>query len=284
LDNVHRVIGLTGATGEVGGRVARRLAEAAHRKRLIVRDASRAPALPDTETVEFGGYTDAVGVRRAFSGVDTLLLVSATEAEDRVEQHKTAVDAAAAAGVRRIVYLSFIGAASDATFTFARDHFQTEEHIRATGLDFTFSRQNLYLDLLPLLGGPDGVIRGPAQDGRVAPVSRDDVADSLVSMLTGGGHEGRTYDLTGPEALTLAEAAAEVSRFSDRPVIFQNETLDEAHASRAGYGAPDWELAGWVSTYTAIAAGELDVVTDHVERLTGHPAIGVREFLSRRPS
>ena len=74
---------------------------------------------------------------------------------------------------------------------------------------------------------------------------------------------------------------AEVSKFSAEPVIFQNETLDEAYASRASYAAPDWELAGWVSTYTAIAAGAFDVVTAHVERLAGHPPINVPEFLSR---
>ncbi len=105
-------------------------------------------------------------MREAFTGVSTLFLVSAREAEDRVEQHKLAIDSAAAAGVERVVYLSFIGASADATFTFARDHFQTEEHIRASGLGFTFSRQNLYMDLLPVLGGEEGVIRGPAGDGR----------------------------------------------------------------------------------------------------------------------
>ncbi|MBA3797896.1 MAG: SDR family oxidoreductase [Actinomycetota bacterium] len=275
------MIGITGATGEIGGRLARRLAERGYDQRLIVRDAARAPALDGAETVKFGGYSDTAGMYRSCTGVSLLFLASAREAEDRVEQHKAAIDAAAAAGVTRIVYLSLISAASDATFTFARDHFQTEEHIRASGLDFTFSRQSLYLDLVPLLGGPDGVIRGPAGNGRLAPVSRDDIADALVAMLTERGHESATYDLTGPQALTLTEVAAEVSKFSDEPVIFQNETLDEAYASRASYAAPDWELAGWISTYTAIAAGEFDVVTDHVERLTGHPPIGVPAFLSR---
>lgn len=71
------------------------------------------------------------------------------------------------------------------------------------------------------------------------------------------------------------------SRFSERRVTFQNETLEEAAISRADYGAPEWELAGWISTYAAIAAGEFDVVTDHVEQLTGHRPVGVREFLSQ---
>ncbi len=276
------MIGTTGATGELGRRLAERLAAACERQRLIVRDASRAPALAGAEIAECDGYADAAGLLEAFAGVSTLVLVSAREAEDRLAQHKVAVDAAAAAGVRRIVYTSIIGAAADATFTFARDHFHTEEHIRASGLAFTFSRQNLYLDLLPFIPGADGVIRGPAGTGRVAPVLRDDVADVLLAIVTEPGHEGATYELTGPQSLTLAEVAAELARSGESEVIFQDETLEEAQASRASYGAPAWELAGWISTYTAIAAGELDVVTDHVASLTGHRPMSVREFLATR--
>jgi NAD(P)H dehydrogenase (quinone) len=276
------MIGTTGATGEVGGRVAHRLAKRGVKQRLIVRDRSRAPDLPAADVVEFGGYTDPEGMRRACAGISTLFLVSAPEAPDRVDQHEAAIDAAVAAGIERIVYLSFIGAAADATFTFARDHFQTEERIRRSGLGFTFSRQNLYMDLLPVLGGEEGVIRGPAGEGRVAPVLRDDVADALTAMLTEPGHDGATYELTGPEALTLNEVAALVSEFTEHPVVYEEETLEQARASRASYGAPDWEVEGWITTYTAIAAGEFDVVTDHVRRLTGHEPVSAREFLSKK--
>jgi len=278
------MIGVTGATGEIGRRLAQRLAAAGVAQRLIVRDRSRAPAPAGAacEVVAFGGYADADGMRRACDGVSTLFLASARESEDRVQQHRTAVDAAAAAGVERIVYLSFVGAAPDATFTFARDHHATEQHIRASGLQFTFSRQSLYLDFLPHLAGADGVIRGPAGDGRVAPVLRDDVADALVAMITDRAHAGQTYELTGPGAITLGEAAALLTDFGDRPVSYVDETLEEARASRAGYGAPAWEVAGWISTYTAIAAGELDVVTDHVARLAGHEPVSVRAFLASR--
>ena len=275
------MIGVTGATGEIGARLAHRLAASGHEQRLIVRDAARAPSLPGAEVAVFGGYDDAEGMRAACTGVQTLFLASAREAEDRLAHHRSAVDAAVAAGVQRIVYLSIIGAAADATFTFARDHFHTEQHIRASGVAFTFSRQSLYLDLLPLLAGEDGVIRGPAGEGRLAPVLRDDVADALHALVTGTPeHDGATYELTGPEALTLGELAAALTAHGPRPVRFYDETLEEARASREPYGAPAWEVAGWISTYTAVAAGELDVVTDHVARLTGHEPVSVQAFLS----
>jgi uncharacterized protein YbjT (DUF2867 family) len=189
------------------------------------------------------------------------------------------VDAAAAAAVERIVYLSIISASPEATFTYARDHYATEQYIRSVGLAFTFSRQSFYLDYLPQLSGADGVIRGPAGDGRFAPVLRDDVADALVAMVSEPGHEGATYELTGPEAITMAEVADLLTRLSEREAKFENETLAEAYASREAYDAPAWEVDGWVSTYTAIAAGEFDVVTDHVMRLTDHEPVSVADFI-----
>ena len=147
-------IGVTGATGGLGGRVARRLADHGVPQRLLVRDAARAPDLEHAEVATFGGYDDAEGVRRALEGIDTLFLVSAAEDRDRVALHQRRVDAVVAAGVGRIVYTSFVGAAPDCTFTFGRDHFHTEEHIRATGVGHTFLRDNLYLDFIPVLSRP----------------------------------------------------------------------------------------------------------------------------------
>jgi uncharacterized protein YbjT (DUF2867 family) len=276
------IIAVTGVTGGLGGRVARRLAERGATQRLVVRDPARAPELAGAE-VATGSYDDAEGLRRAFDGTRTLLMVSASEAPDRQRLHANVVDAAVAAGVERIVYTSFFGAAPDCTFTFGRDHWHAEEHIRASGLGHTFLRDNLYIDFLPLMAGPDGVIRGPAGDGRVAAVARDDIADVAVAALVGGGHEGRSYDLTGPEALTLAEAAEELSRAAGRPIRYQAETLEEAYASRASYGAPGWEVDGWVTTYVAIANGDLEQVSGDVAAVAGHPPVRLAEFLRSNP-
>lgn len=283
------VIAVTGASGAVGGRVAARLAAAGAVQRLIVRSEQRAAELAVADDAEVavvpGGYANPAGLRGALEGAGTLFLVSATEARDRVPQHLAAVDAARAAGVGRIVYLSFLAAAPHATFTFARDHFATEQHVRASGAAFTFLRPSLYLDLVPSWVGADGAIRGPAGEGRVAWVARDDLADVAAAVLTepGGLHDGIAYDVTGPAAVTLDETAEVLSTLSGRPVSYVPETLEEARVSRAASGAEAWEIEGWVSSYAAIATGEMAVVSEAVERVAGHRPHSLQGWLAAHP-
>lgn len=275
---------VTGVTGGLGGRVARRLAERGVGQRLVARDPGRAPELAGAQ-VAAGSYDDRDSLRRAFAGAHTLFMVSASEDPDRLRLHANVVGAATDAGVERVVYTSFFGAAPDCSFTFGRDHWHTEELIKGSGLRFTMLRDNLYLDFLPLMVGADGVIRGPAADGRVAAVARDDIADVAAAVLLTDGdrHDGRSYDLTGPEALTMAEVAQRLSELAGRTITYHPETLEEAYASRASYGAPDWEVDGWVTTYVAIANGELDAVGGDVAAVAGHPPMGLDDFLRRNP-
>ena len=287
-------IAVTGATGALGGRVARRLAGLGVPTRLLARDPGRCPDLPGAEVAVFGGYDDTEGMRRALDGAASVFLVSAAEDPDRMKLHASAVDAVAAAGVPKVVYTSFLGALPHCTFTFGRHHWHTEELIRKTSASFTFLRDSIYLDYLPYFAGPHpadvhrAVIRGPAGDGRVSAVSRDDIADSAVAVLTADGdaaalHHGRTYEMTGPEALTMDEAARIISEVSGHRVTYKAETMDEAYASRASYNAPAFEVEGWVTTYTAIANGELDKVSDDVARLTGHDPADLAGFMRAHP-
>jgi NAD(P)H dehydrogenase (quinone) len=274
------LIVVSGATGRLGGGVAAHLAADGVPQRLLVREASRAPKLDNAEVAE-AEYGDSAAVREALRGAGTVLMVSASETPDRVDRHRAFVDAAVAAGVGHLVYTSFVGAAEDAVFTLARDHGATEEYIRDSGLRFTFLRDNLYADFLPLMVGEDGVIRGPAGDGRAAVVAQQDIVEVAVAVLRDPvAHAGRTYDLTGPQALTFAEMAAIVSRVTGRSVSFQDESLPEAYASRAHYGAPQWQVDAWVSTYTAVAAGQLAGVSSAVADLIGRPATSLAALLA----
>lgn len=100
-------------------------------------------------------------------------------------------------------------------------------------------------------------------------------------LLSPEEHAGHTYDLTGPEELSLAVAAAIVTEVTGRRTLYVEETPEEAFTSRATYGAPDWELQGWVTSYLAIAAGQLGGLSDDVERITGQRPVNLREMLSR---
>ncbi|TDN44270.1 uncharacterized protein YbjT (DUF2867 family) [Curtobacterium flaccumfaciens] len=274
-------IALTGATGNIGGAVARALAADGVPFRMIVRDASRAPELPGTETA-VATFGDVEASRAALEGVDLLLMVSGAEAPDRLAQHKAFVGAAATAGVRHVVYTSFMGAAADATFTLGRDHWATEQAIRATSMAHTFLRDAFYLDFVEDLVGEDGVIRGPAGDGAMAAVARADVARVATEVLRNpNGHLDRTYELTGPTAITLEQAAATVSEVRGRTVTYHPETLDEAYASRARWNPEPWQADAWVSTYTAIAEGALARVSGDVERVTGRRPMSLREVLEQ---
>lgn len=272
-------LAVTGATGVVGGIVARSLAARGVPLRLLVRDPERAPRLPGASTVRCS-YAERSAAVAALRGATLLFMVSAAESATRRVEHATFVDAAAEAGVEHVVYLSFYGASPTATFTLGRDHAATEEHIKSSGMAWTFLRDNLYAEYLLVYADEQGVIRGPADEGRLAAVSQRDVADAAVAVLGDPlRHRTRTYDLTGPEAFTLTEAAATMTRVLGGSYSFVDETVEEAYASRASYGAPQWQLDAWVSTYTAIAAGELAGVARDVELLTGRPATPLAEAL-----
>jgi len=278
------LVGNSDPTGEIGRRVAQRLARWDCRQRLLVPEGSLAPELPHAEVAMITGYGDASSMQHAMAGVETLFLVPIREEVERARRHVTAIDAAVAAGVRRIVYSSFLGARREAAFTLARDHYATEEHIRSKGIAFTFLRGSAYMEVLRWIIDADGVIRGPAGDGRLAPVARDDMADTVAAVLVSdGGHDGETYDVTGPDTVSLGELAQEFSRVTGRRITYVNESIEEAYASRRSYGAPEWQVEAWVSTYLQIAAGDLDVVSDTVPRITGHPAMTLPEFLSQHP-
>lgn len=272
-------LAVTGSTGKLGGQVARLLSAAGVKQRLLARTPRKAPPL-DGSTVLAAAYENTSATRTAMAGASTVFMVSAAESRDRLDQQCDFVDAAVAAGVHHLIYVSFVAAAQDAVFTLARDHYATEEYIRASGLGYTFLRDNFYADFMSDTVGADGVIRGPAGDGRVALVARADVARTAAVILQNPrAHLGATYDLTGPEALNFTQIAQILSTVGQRQVSFHDETIEEAYASRAEYGAPKWQVDACVSTYSAIAAGAMENVSGDIERITGVAPLSLEQLL-----
>ena len=277
---IKQRIAVTGATGTLGGSVARQLDARDIPTRLIVRDPARAPKLQHAE-VAVASYADHEALVAALQDIDTVFFVSGFEAADRLDQHKAAIDAFVEAGVQRVVYTSFVNCTADSTFTFARDHYHTEQYMAAKGLSFAALRDNFYADMVPLLV-TDGEIRGPAGEGRFAPVARTDVAAVAVAMLTDPAAPTGKFNVTGPELVTMAQAAALLTEVTGQTVTYRNETLAEAYASRAGFDVPKFEIDGWVTSYSGIAAGEFEVLSDTVERFTGQPPMTLKAFLARK--
>lgn len=278
----NSLIAITGVTGYIGTGVARILESEGHRLRLVARDPGRIPDDLHGEQVA-AAYGDQEAMTAALEGASTLFLVSGREHPERLEHHRRAVAAAAGAGIERIVYLSFLNAAPDATFTLARQHFHTEQFIRETGAAHVFLRDSLYSDFLPFFVGRDRVLRAPAGGGRVSLVVRDDIIEAAAAVISNSAHDDTTFDITGPEAVTLAEAAACLSRFVGDEIAYDPESEEDAYLSRSVHGAPDWEVEGWVTSYLAIASGEMATVSDAVETLTGHPPRSIEDYLHSHP-
>ena len=261
-------LAITGASGHIGGMVARHLSACGLPLILPLRNPAKAPDLPACEARPFA-YGDFELARQALSGVDVLFMVSAAESPAREQEHLTLVRAAAAAGVQHLVYLSFAGASASSTFTLARTHAATEAAIQQTAIRYTFLRDNFYSEMMATIANADGIIAGPAGDGRVACVSQQDVAQAAANILAAiasgdDRHHNRSYTLTGSEALTFVD-------ITGKPHRYHNQTLDEAYASRErDYpDTPAWQIEAWVSTYTAIAGGEFATVSDDLPQLLG---------------
>lgn len=263
---MSNMILVTGATGHVGGLVAALLSDRNVPIRLLLRDRAKAPLVLGAETF-VGDYGDTGSLEHAFAGIDTAYLVSASAPPgERAKLHANAFAVAARVGVRHVVYLSLQGSAPDSQYPFSRDHWESEQSLRATGLAFTILRNGKYTEQLlePDMIDDTGVLHGPAGDGRVAWISRADSARVIAAILP--SPPGGIVGYTGPEALTLTETATRLSVALGRNITFRTETADAAYelarARAEVSGAPSWRADLSAGTNRAIAAGEYATVDD----------------------
>lgn len=270
-------LAITVASGALGRLTAEELARGGTPLRLLVRHPERAPLLPRA-VVMACSYCDSAQARAALEGVTTLFMISASEEHGWLEHQLGFVAAARDAGVEHIVYTSRQGAAADALAVSARSHFATEQAVRASGMAWTILRNSLYLDVIPLLPDADGAIHGPVGGGRVAAVAKLDIARAAAAVLRDpAAHAGRTYELTGPEALEPHGASAILTAATGRGVRYVEQPRDALAGDDDG---PHWRLEGWMTSHAAVARGDYATVSDHVELLTGRPPISLLELVS----
>ncbi|HEV2565029.1 MAG TPA: SDR family oxidoreductase [Microvirga sp.] len=266
-------IAITGATGQLGRLVIDKLKAKVPASEIIAlaRDPEKAADL--NVAVRQADYAKPETLAPALTGVDTLLLISSSEVGQRAVQHRNVIEAAKGAGVKRIVYTSVLRA--DTTpLSLADEHRTTEAALKASGIPYTILRNGWYTEnYTASVGGAvaGGAFIGSAGDGRISSATRDDYAEAAVAVLTGEGHEGRTYELAGDEAYTLSDLAAEISRQTGKDIPYKNLPEADYAKALAGFGLPDGLAQAIASFDVDASAGALFEDGRQLSRLIGRP-------------
>jgi uncharacterized protein YbjT (DUF2867 family) len=273
---------VTGATGNVGSRVVQELRGHGVPVRAFVRDADRASAVlgPHVD-LAVGDFAEPASIRAAFDGVDVLFLACGN-LPPQVTYERNVIEAAARTGLRRLVKLSALGAEAGSRVDFWDWHARIERHLQASGVPWVILRPRYYMS--NLLGFVEtvrsaGAVFAPAEGVKVPMVDPLDVAATAAVVLRDDGHEGRTYELTGPEAVTFDDVAAQLSDLTGGPVRFVPVPDAAAREALLQAGLPDWMAGNVVTVFGMLRKDPAMQVTGAVHALTGRRPRHLAEFL-----
>ena len=272
---------VTGATGKVGSELVRLLAEQGAPARALIHSPDKAAPIQRLGLeVAVGDYEQPDTLDAAMKGCDQLFVLSPpTPRQPQQEQH--VIDAAKRAGVAHVVKQSVPWADPDAAVVFSRWHGQIEQHLAESGLAYTLLRPSNFMQNFLMSAQPvadQGILYGMTGEGRVGYIDTRDVAAVAAELLTSPGHQGTSYTLTGPEALSAAEVAERLSAATGRQVRSVDLGPDAFRQALAGAGLPGWLVDGLVETHTLFAAGHAATVTDEVAKVTGRPPRTFAQF------
>ncbi|MGE0115073.1 MAG: SDR family oxidoreductase [Steroidobacteraceae bacterium] len=277
---------VTGASGHLGRRVVELLLEAGARNIVAAsRDPDKLAELvakgAQSRKVDFD---DPGTLDVAFTNIERILIVS-TDAifvpGKRLQQHKAAVDAAAKAGVKHIVYTSMPNPEPPSRMAIAADHYGTEQAIEKSGVGFTILRNCWYADnffrSLPAVLA-SGKWFTCAGEGRMPYVSRADIARAAAAALACETTENKRHDITGLERLTTAEIAAIVSEVFGKKIEVVHLSEEEFAKALIARGTPEAWVPGSIATESSIRAGKFDITSDAIKHLTGREPQSLRDF------
>ena len=274
---------LTGATGSVGLELAKLFSRKGTLAKAMVRSGTAAEKLKDFTRIEpvIGDFDEAASLDAALAGIEKVFLL--TNSSERAEAQQLAfVSAAKRAGVKHIVKLSQLHAATDSPVRFLRYHAVVEQAIRDSGMNFTFLRPNLFMQ--GLLGFSDMIVQGqlfaPIAASRISLVDTRDIAAVAFAALTEPGHVGRIYDITGPEALSHAEIAARISDAVGHKVNFIEIPPQAMRDAAIEVGFPVWQADGLIEDYAHYARDEAEAVSADSANVIGRTPISFDSFVS----
>jgi NAD(P)H dehydrogenase (quinone) len=283
------IIAVTGATGQLGRCVVEKLKTEVPAADIVALARSPSRAADLGVAAREADYDRPETLDRALAGVDTLLLISADEIGRRAAKHRNVIRAAKRAGVGRVVYTSLLHA--DASpLSLAAGHLETEADLKASGLPSTILRNGWYTEnytgsVPGAVAG--GALLGSAGGGKISSAPRADYAEAAAAALTGDGHEGKTYELAGDEAYTLAELAAEISRRAGKAIPYKDLPEADYAAALKGSGLPDGLARAIASWDVGAANGALFDDGHQLSKLIGRPttplAVSVAEAFKRVP-
>ncbi|HEX8707107.1 MAG TPA: SDR family oxidoreductase [Pyrinomonadaceae bacterium] len=272
---------VTGATGQIGSLLVERLAGAGVPARALVRSREKAARIEQLGLEPFVGDFDAPEtLRPALDGVEKVFLLSAPD-QRQVELQGNLIEAARGAGVRHIVKLSAIGTGPDSPFSLGRWHYQTEQEIERSGMRYTHLRPNGFMQnalmFAPTIRG-QGAFYGSLGETKVSYVDARDVAAVALATLTEDGHEGKAYEVTGPESLSYREIAGALSSVLGKEVRYVDVPMEAARQGMMGAGMPEWLADALVELFEFYRMGGAAHVTETVREVAGSEPISVSRF------
>ncbi|WP_203461802.1 SDR family oxidoreductase [Enterobacter cloacae] len=276
------MIAITGATGQLGRLVIEQLLKTVPANQIvaIVRNPAKAEALSQQGiVVRQGDYTDQAALTTALKGVEKLLLISSSEVGQRATQHQNVINAAKAAGVTFVAYTSLLHA-DNSPLGLHVEHVATEKALAASGIPYALLRNGWYTENYLASAPPaleHGVFIGAAGEGKIASATRADYAAAAAKVVSEEGHAGKVYELAGDSAWTLSELAAELSKQSGKPVVYQNMREADFAAALKSVGLPAGLADMLADSDVGASKGGLFDDSHTLSKLIGRPTTSLAE-------
>jgi uncharacterized protein YbjT (DUF2867 family) len=278
---------VVGGRSKIGSALIQALAEKGESVRALMRSSEASDSLPDGVEAATADLADLDSLRAAIDGAEKMFLLCGT-VEEEVQLNRNAIDVAKEAGIGLLVRSSIIGSDPSSDATFVRDHGQADAYLKESGVTHALVRPNLFMQNVPENTIPsidaDGNFYANAGDARISMVDTRDVAAVAAEVLTTPGHEGKVYEVTGPEAISYEEIASKLSATLGRDVTYIDAPDDAIRGALLGFGMPEWVVGALVDLYQDYRRSGTDgyaaQVTDTVQQLTGRPPRTLDQLLA----